>query len=491
MYWKIIGASVCMTLLAASGYAAWYSYAREQVIERNQSCAHRIPSPSGDLVCVQEIVPPTLWEKFTRSDNFVPLSQPQNLNQSATTTPQPRFVPDTSLGNGGVRLIAPDNPYKVSAWSASSWVFVEKNREIHGEVVYDSEIVSQASQYFGDTVPRFVSGGIIYTDESGVTRKFHLADLMTLPNISNPDSFDFIPGSEDYIKDKEHVYFLKFVGGAFFDPTSFVITVIPGADPNTIHILNNDALLAADNHAVYQNGEVVVDVDISSFSEAFLGSKMLFKDTHRIYRFSAGPSVSIANRNGVVERFSLEETFYKHVEDGSSLYSVRAEGVYYNDQLIQEADAKSFVLLSGYLGLAVGKDEARYDYARDSTRVYYMGMPIPNADVKTFQPIENGAYGHSYAADARHVFYHEKEILGADLKSFFIMWHTVYEGCTLGAYSRDAQYVYFQDAAVPGADPQTFEALINGYGKDTRGIYLNGEFQSDLPKSFEPTCNYG
>jgi hypothetical protein len=44
---------------------------------------------------------------------------------------------------------------------------------------------------------------------------------------------------------------------------------------------------------------------------------------------------------------------------------------------------------------------------------------------------------------------------------------------------------------VPGADPETFESLINGYGKDKRGIYNGLQFDSTLPKDFKPVCDYG
>ncbi|MFB6306658.1 MAG: DKNYY domain-containing protein, partial [Flavobacteriales bacterium] len=61
-----------------------------------------------------------------------------------------------------------------------------------------------------------------------------------------------------------------------------------------------------------------------------------------------------------------------------------------------------------------------------------------------------------------------------------------------GTYSRDATDVFWKDDLVEEADAESFEALINEYGKDKNNVYLRGEVQSDLdPDTFQPECNYG
>jgi hypothetical protein len=75
--------AVCILSIFATGvYAAWYSYYRAKIIERNSTpCKNTQIAPDGLPVCIQEIVPPTLGEKVfgmpTRPD----------CDQSATTTP--------------------------------------------------------------------------------------------------------------------------------------------------------------------------------------------------------------------------------------------------------------------------------------------------------------------------------------------------------------------------------------------------------------------
>ena len=58
-------------------------------------------------------------------------------------------------------------------------------------------------------------------------------------------------------------------------------------------------------------------------------------------------------------------------------------------------------------------------------------------------------------------------------------------------YVKDATHVFFQQTVVPNADPDTFKTLINGYGRDKNGIWEGTSFRPDLPKDFQPVCNYG
>lgn len=60
---------ILLVLLVAAGYALRYSYQREQVELRNASCANKTILPSGESVCVQEIVPPTISERVLGFEN--------------------------------------------------------------------------------------------------------------------------------------------------------------------------------------------------------------------------------------------------------------------------------------------------------------------------------------------------------------------------------------------------------------------------------------
>ena len=162
----------------------------------------------------------------------------------------------------------------------------------------------------------------------------------------------------------------------------------------------------------------------------------------------------------------------------------------YNQKQIARADPKSFMLLSGYLGVPWQTD-VQYNYAKDMSHVYYQGYPIIGAEVSTFHPIENGSFFHTYAADAAHVYFGTSTIEFADTETFVTLWNNINKGCSFGMYSKDTRHVYFGDKIVTGADTRSFKPLISGYGVDKRGIYKEGVFQPQLPKSFEPECNYG
>jgi hypothetical protein len=69
--------------IAFAGYSAWYTYERSQIIKGDLACAHPMRSPSGDMVCVQDIIPPTFVEKVFN----LPPKLPTELSIIATTSP--------------------------------------------------------------------------------------------------------------------------------------------------------------------------------------------------------------------------------------------------------------------------------------------------------------------------------------------------------------------------------------------------------------------
>ena len=62
-------------------YVIFYTVNRDQIIERNESCANPMRSPSGEMVCVPEITPPTFMERV--------LGEPgrPDCHQNATSAP--------------------------------------------------------------------------------------------------------------------------------------------------------------------------------------------------------------------------------------------------------------------------------------------------------------------------------------------------------------------------------------------------------------------
>jgi hypothetical protein len=118
-------------------------------------------------------------------------------------------------------------------------------------------------------------------------------------------------------------------------------------------------------------------------------------------------------------------------------------------------------------------------------------MKLSGADAATFRPIENGKGTHSYGADSKAVYFVSDLIPGADPQAFKVLWETIYEGCQKEIYSKDATHVYLGTITVPQADSATFEALLNGFGKDSRGYYKGETFFGPTLDPKELVCNYG
>ena len=99
-------------------------------------------------------------------------------------------------------------------------------------------------------------------------------------------------------------------------------------------------------------------------------------------------------------------------------YYVGPGSVYYDGQIIQNADPQTFHIL-------------RDGYATDSWNVYYQGRVVPDASCSTFRVLSWG-----YAEDAWNVYFDGQPVPGAGVNTFRVLgdW-----------YACDAWNVYFGD----------------------------------------------
>lgn len=67
-----LGILVLLCVVAVGGYATWYTYNRAQIIHRDMTCANLMRAPDGQMVCVQELIPPTFIEKVFNLPPHVP-----------------------------------------------------------------------------------------------------------------------------------------------------------------------------------------------------------------------------------------------------------------------------------------------------------------------------------------------------------------------------------------------------------------------------------
>lgn len=79
---------ISITAFGIIGYTAWYSYDRNQKIQKNEECSrlHEAGIGDGSLPCVFQIVPPTLWNKVTGNEPTLMINDLTGCDQSATTT---------------------------------------------------------------------------------------------------------------------------------------------------------------------------------------------------------------------------------------------------------------------------------------------------------------------------------------------------------------------------------------------------------------------
>lgn len=271
-------------------------------------------------------------------------------------------------------------------------------------------------------------------------------------------------------------------------PTPFLIvdadpqTFVPGLGGNFNH-------LAKDKNRVYIQGvaDQLIDpatlVVIKGWPEYL---SYFFKDKNHVYdlRTDSGSRKPYTITPYDPTTFQIFEKAYGYTKDKN--------GVYYEDKKITGADTKTFDVITDP-PLSGGKAMyATYSYSKDAANVYFLGELVAGADPKTFVAVDmRGLYSHYYGKDGRAVFEGTTTLPFLDPKTFKPLWFPIYEGCGPSKYVRDATRVLYEKEIVPGADPETFEPLINGYGKDKRGIYKGIQFDPALPMDFKPVCDYG
>ena len=176
-------------------------------------------------------------------------------------------------------------------------------------------------------------------------------------------------------------------------------------------------------------------------------------------------------------------------------YEIEHGRVYFGDEVMMEADARSFV------DLGCG-------YAKDRMNVYMNGHVLENVDPSTFRlkerstwrrhgregmddsTPENRGYfktsfnvyfgnkkidamassfvdlGGGYAKDSFNVYYLGEKLKGCMASSFEILE---------GGYAKDSFSVYYRGNKIDGAMASSFKYMGNGYGQDHFNAYYKGK----------------
>lgn len=163
--------------------------------------------------------------------------------------------------------------------------------------------------------------------------------------------------------------------------------VIPGADPDSFTPL--DEYYAVDRSSVYYEGRMILGADPSTFE--ILGDGSYAKDAE----------------SGFYDGRKISSDATAFMMPGNYLYAVDSTRVYFNGHIMLDADPATFTV----------PDPNDY-YALDSANVYYEGAIIEGADVKTFE-VELGSLGETpYDARDKNLYYY----YGVDAREYSNMY---------------------------------------------------------------------
>ena len=142
-------------------------------------------------------------------------------------------------------------------------------------------------------------------------------------------------------------------------------------------------------------------------------------------------------------------------------YEIEHGRVYFDDEVMMQADARSFV------DLGCG-------YAKDRMNVYMNGHVLENVDPSTFRLKERSTWRHrkdestpenrGYFKTSFNVYFGNKKI-DAMASSFVDLG---------GGYAKDSFNVYYFGEKLKGCMASSVEILEGGYAKDSFNVYYRG-----------------
>ena len=289
------------------------------------------------------------------------------------------------------------------------------------------------------------------------------ADFFTYKRIG-----DDIDGS--YSKDKNHVYYM--------------LQEVKGADAKTFQVMTNEGDYAVDKNHVYYLGEVLKGADPTTFKvgkngkaydgkDYFIYGKPYHVADYKTFRMGKGNwDMDCKYAYYVGEDVQEEGAKRLRISDWKSfkglneLYAKDNKQVYFQDKVVQGADAATFFTY---------KDNKHM--GQDKTCVYYDGQPRELKDYRLLTPSNINDNYYTYGQSV-----YNSELLkmpsGTDLKHLQSLDYT--------DWSKDLRHVYWKNRLVKGADPATFSPLPsllltidssddvnkdNDYGRDATHIY--------------------
>ncbi len=244
----------------------------------------------------------------------------------------------------------------------------------------------------------------------------------------------------NYYRNKGKIYYSKEYG--VFDPIAIADEKSFRCEDGTVR----------DNDNIYFRGEVVENIDKSSFKSvgyAYCADK---EDVYYRNRYSKS--------EGLMKIAGADATSFKLIGDSNSYYAKDNQSAYFNGKVVQSSDPSSFKVLE-------------YGYAHDKNHAYYNGITIEGMNGANFKVLKNCFLG----SDGVNLSNGENILQNSDAKSFRAI------EC---GYYKDNNNVYLNGMILEGVDSETFQILSWGYTKDKGAVYCDTKVITDAkPETFE------
>lgn len=273
----------------------------------------------------------------------------------------------------------------------------------------------------------------------------------------------------------------------YYSPHPDTFRLVANGDVSTLQFEGN---FVRDKNAIYCEGIAQSSVNASAFrsisnSQYATDGRFVYFNAIRLNHTESDVIQVVEGADAASFRlFNPENTHLDQIE-----YAKDSEHLYYAGVIILGADLRTFKIEEGgyardaqfvyYLGQKIEGSsgstfkEINYSYRSDENQVYYHGQIVPNMKGSTFALIGQSGLG----SDGMHICYGPSIIENGDPATFVDL------GC---GYNKDANQVYFNGHIQHAYDPKTFETFEWGYTKDKNGVYCdNGIIPGANPEKFE------
>lgn len=225
---------------------------------------------------------------------------------------------------------------------------------------------------------------------------------------------------------------------------------------------------------------------IKIFVLIFLISNLIFSENKKLNENYGIEDGEVYYINRKIE--GADAKTFEVFEDGE--YAKDKNNVYYEENVLNEADPKSFKLLT----------KISYGLSKDKNNLYFWENKVNNIDVKTLEIMtdefsiylkdKNGvyilfSYNGGVPVDLDNVIMSPKILKNVDKQTFQLIG---------GGYSKDKNSVYYIGKKIDGVVPQNFKVLKDYIFTDEKNVYLYGEKKEEIDlqtlKFFDDDSSY-